>query len=141
MIGRGGLWPVLTAVVCGIRVAGSQREERYELLQVMMCARAHSHSHTHGRGRDGERDYLQVTRLYLHAFMTQICVHKKLVWRSRSLCDACVCAVQARMDEVGLDRDVYEWYTDLRKYGTCVHSGFGLGDEGERGREENRRES
>ena len=45
------------------------------------------------------------------------------------------------MDEVGLDRDVYEWYTDLRKYGTCVHSGFGLGNEGERGREENRRES
>lgn len=37
--------------------------------------------------------------------------------------------LQGRMDEVGLDRDVYEWYTDLRKYGTCVHSGFGLGFE------------
>jgi asparaginyl-tRNA synthetase len=33
------------------------------------------------------------------------------------------------MDAVGLDREVYEWYTDLRKYGTCVHSGFGLGFE------------
>jgi len=31
--------------------------------------------------------------------------------------------------QVGLDREVYEWYTDLRKYGTCVHSGFGLGFE------------
>lgn len=37
--------------------------------------------------------------------------------------------LQVRMDEVGLDREVYEWYTDLRKYGTCVHSGFGLGFE------------
>jgi asparaginyl-tRNA synthetase len=37
--------------------------------------------------------------------------------------------LQARMDAVGLDREQYEWYTDLRKYGTCVHSGFGLGFE------------
>ena len=56
MIGRVGSRPALTAVVCGIRVAGSQREERYELLQVMMFARAHSHSRTHGRGAGrGER--------------------------------------------------------------------------------------
>merc|ERR1719163_2159146 len=34
-----------------------------------------------------------------------------------------------RMDEVGLDKSVYEWYLDLRKYGTSVHSGFGLGFE------------
>ena len=33
-----------------------------------------------------------------------------------------------RMDEVGLDKSVYEWYLDLRKYGTSVHSGFGLGN-------------
>lgn len=37
--------------------------------------------------------------------------------------------LQGRMDQVGLDREQYEWYTDLRKYGTCVHSGFGLGFE------------
>ena len=35
----------------------------------------------------------------------------------------------ARMDELGLDRDMYGWYLDLRKYGTVPHSGFGLGFE------------
>ena len=37
-----------------------------------------------------------------------------------------------RMDEVGLDKSVYEWYLDLRKYGTSVHSGFGLGNHEQR---------
>jgi asparaginyl-tRNA synthetase len=35
----------------------------------------------------------------------------------------------ARIQEQGLDPDVYRWYLDLRKYGTFVHSGFGLGVE------------
>lgn len=34
-----------------------------------------------------------------------------------------------RITELGLDVAAYEWYLDLRKYGTCVHSGFGLGFE------------
>ncbi len=32
-----------------------------------------------------------------------------------------------RMQECGLDPEVYWWYTDLRRYGTVPHSGFGLG--------------
>jgi asparaginyl-tRNA synthetase len=32
-----------------------------------------------------------------------------------------------RIKEEGLPVDAYEWYLDLRKYGTFVHSGFGLG--------------
>jgi asparaginyl-tRNA synthetase len=35
----------------------------------------------------------------------------------------------ARMIEAGLDVDEYAWYLDLRKYGSVVHSGFGLGFE------------
>ena len=35
----------------------------------------------------------------------------------------------ARIEEQGLDPAAYGWYLDLRKYGTFVHSGFGLGVE------------
>ena len=34
-----------------------------------------------------------------------------------------------RMQEAGLDLDEYAWYLDLRRYGTVIHSGFGLGFE------------
>jgi len=33
----------------------------------------------------------------------------------------------ARIQAQGLDPEAYRWYLDLRKYGTFVHSGFGLG--------------
>lgn len=32
-----------------------------------------------------------------------------------------------RIEEAGLAREPYEWYIDLRRYGTVPHSGFGLG--------------
>ncbi|HEU5041012.1 MAG TPA: asparagine--tRNA ligase [Gemmatimonadales bacterium] len=35
----------------------------------------------------------------------------------------------ARIKEQGLDPESYRWYLDLRKYGTFVHSGFGMGIE------------
>ena len=34
-----------------------------------------------------------------------------------------------RIDQLGLDMQDYWWYLDLRKYGGCEHSGFGLGFE------------
>lgn len=34
-----------------------------------------------------------------------------------------------RMEELGMDKNGLEWYLNLRKYGTCVHSGFGMGFE------------
>lgn len=35
----------------------------------------------------------------------------------------------ARMKELNMNPDDMYWYINLRKYGTCVHSGFGLGFE------------
>ncbi len=37
--------------------------------------------------------------------------------------------LEARMDELGLDKESYWWYLELRKYGSAPHSGFGLGFE------------
>jgi asparaginyl-tRNA synthetase len=34
-----------------------------------------------------------------------------------------------RIEEMGLDREAYWWYRDLRRYGTVPHAGFGLGFE------------
>ena len=34
-----------------------------------------------------------------------------------------------RIDEMGLPEEDYWWYTELRKFGGCKHSGFGLGFE------------
>ena len=34
-----------------------------------------------------------------------------------------------KMQDVGIDPEHLDWYLDSRKFGTCVHSGFGLGFE------------
>ncbi|MGQ3890647.1 asparagine--tRNA ligase [Legionella sp. CNM-4043-24] len=34
-----------------------------------------------------------------------------------------------RMDECHLDKEAYDWFRDLRRYGSVPHSGFGLGFE------------
>ena len=38
-------------------------------------------------------------------------------------------ALLKRMQEMDMDLEEYQWYLDLRKYGTHPHSGFGLGFE------------
>jgi asparaginyl-tRNA synthetase len=37
--------------------------------------------------------------------------------------------LDARLDELGLSKEQYGWYRDLRRYGTVPHAGFGLGFE------------
>ncbi|MGI5899304.1 MAG: asparagine--tRNA ligase [Christensenellales bacterium] len=37
--------------------------------------------------------------------------------------------LERRMEEMGLDKDEYWWYLELRKFGTVKHAGFGLGFE------------
>jgi asparaginyl-tRNA synthetase len=37
--------------------------------------------------------------------------------------------LDARMEELGVHREAYGWYRDLRRYGTVPHAGFGLGFE------------
>ncbi|HJD32653.1 MAG TPA: asparagine--tRNA ligase [Candidatus Eisenbergiella stercorigallinarum] len=37
--------------------------------------------------------------------------------------------LEKRMDELGLNREDYEFYLDLRRYGSARHAGFGLGFE------------
>ena len=37
--------------------------------------------------------------------------------------------LDARMEEIGIPKEHYGWYRDLRRYGTVPHAGFGLGFE------------
>ena len=37
--------------------------------------------------------------------------------------------LQEKMAELGIEEKELWWYLDTRKFGTCVHSGFGLGFE------------
>ena len=38
-------------------------------------------------------------------------------------------ALEKRMDEVGLKKEDYSFYLDLRRFGSFPHSGYGLGFE------------
>ena len=37
--------------------------------------------------------------------------------------------LETRMQDAGLNPEEYQWFLDLRRYGTVPHSGFGLGSE------------
>ena len=37
--------------------------------------------------------------------------------------------LEKKIEEVGLEKESYWWYLELRKYGSVPHSGFGLGFE------------
>jgi asparaginyl-tRNA synthetase len=35
--------------------------------------------------------------------------------------------IEERVAEIGLPREAYAWYLELRKFGTVPHAGFGIG--------------
>ena len=37
--------------------------------------------------------------------------------------------LERRIEELGMKNEDYQWYSNLRKYGTTIHSGFGMGFE------------
>lgn len=37
--------------------------------------------------------------------------------------------LEKRMDEMSINKDAYQWYLDLRRYGTMPHAGYGMGFE------------
>ena len=37
--------------------------------------------------------------------------------------------LDARLEELGIKKETYDWYRDLRRYGSVPHAGFGLGFE------------
>ncbi|MFK7809629.1 MAG: amino acid--tRNA ligase-related protein, partial [Saprospiraceae bacterium] len=37
--------------------------------------------------------------------------------------------LRARMEEMHIEEEELSWYMDLRKFGGCPHSGFGMGFE------------
>jgi asparaginyl-tRNA synthetase len=37
--------------------------------------------------------------------------------------------LEKRVATIGINREAYAWYIDLRKYGSVPHAGFGLGVE------------
>ena len=37
--------------------------------------------------------------------------------------------LDARLEELGIKKEAYDWYRDLRRYGSVPHAGFGLGFE------------
>ena len=37
--------------------------------------------------------------------------------------------LERRLEEQRLSPETFRWYLDLRRYGTCPHSGFGMGIE------------
>ena len=51
------------------------------------------------------------------------------ILRRRSEREADLDKLTTRMDELGLNKDDYAFYLDLRRYGSVTHSGFGLGFE------------
>jgi len=37
--------------------------------------------------------------------------------------------LERKIEKMGMNKEEYEWYMNLRKYGSTVHSGFGMGFE------------
>lgn len=51
----------------------------------------------------------------------------EIIGGSQRECD--INKLETRMVEMGLDPKIYDWYLDLRRFGSVEHSGFGLGFE------------
>ena len=82
-------------------------------------------SEINSKKNDIEKGYREIGELYYQNVKDP---DADFAGKSKEIVDR-IDADLARIDELGLNKEDYDFYLDLRKYGTARHAGFGLGFE------------
>ena len=57
------------------------------------------------------------------------CSESEMLENCKRIFDYDITYLHMKMEEMGIEKAELWWYLETRKYGTCIHSGFGLGFE------------